>query len=471
MSKYWSDENDITPRFVFKHSNKKFVFNCDCGHKPKISPNNIVNGSWCGYCSSPPKNLCEDKTCERCYNNSFASYEKSKYWSVKNKIDPRKVFKTANKKFIFDCECGHEICIPLNSVIRGRWCSYCAHQKLCGDEKCKSCYNNSFASHEKSKYWSVKNNIDPRKVFKSSGKKFIFDCECGHEIGIRLNSVIKGCWCSYCSNPPKKLCDGEKCKSCYNNSFASHEKSKYWSVKNNIDPRKVFKNSHESFIFNCNCGHEIIKNIYDVNNDGWCGYCSSKLFCNKTNCKQCFEKSFASHHKSKFWNSKDNPRMIAKGSDHKYEFVCDAGHKFHIRLYEIKRGRWCGLCKNKSEHKLLNWLENTYGNIEYQKSFEWCKNIKNLPFDFCFTDTKLIIELDGKQHFSQVGKWTSPEKTRKRDMYKMECANKNGYSVIRIMQEDVWNDINDWEYNLIGAIKNYKNPKNIYLGEMYKLYF
>ena len=35
---------------------------------------------------------------------------------------------------------------------------------------------------------------------------------------------------------------------------------------------------------------------------------------------------------------------------------------------------------------------------------------------------KIIIELDGPQHFIQIMNWKSPEETRKGDIYKMKCA-------------------------------------------------
>jgi hypothetical protein len=53
---------------------------------------------------------------------------------------------------------------------------------LCENEDCQTCFEKSFASHEKSKYWSDKNGIvKPRQVFKSVNTKYWFDCDCGHE--------------------------------------------------------------------------------------------------------------------------------------------------------------------------------------------------------------------------------------------------------------------------------------------------
>ena len=53
--------------------------------------------------------LCEKKDCNFCFEMSFASSDKAKYWSIKNKEKPRQIFKSTDNKFIFDCfECKHE---------------------------------------------------------------------------------------------------------------------------------------------------------------------------------------------------------------------------------------------------------------------------------------------------------------------------------------------------------------------------
>lgn len=62
----------------------------------------------------------------------------------------------------------------------------------------------------------------------------------------------------------------------------------------------------------------------------------------------------------------------------------------------------------------------------------------------------IIIELDGIQHFEQVSNWQTPEKTQEIDKYKMERANNNGFSVIRLLQEDVFYD----SYNWLDELKN-----------------
>ena len=127
----------------------------------------------------------------------------------------------------------------------------CNSKRLC-DEGCLTCFEKSFASHDKSKYWSDDKNGDvkPRQVFKKTQKKYWFNCDtCNHDFEKRIDHVTSNSWCPYCSNPPKKLCDDEGCQTCFEKSFASHEKSKYWSDDKNGDvkPRQVFKSSNEKY--------------------------------------------------------------------------------------------------------------------------------------------------------------------------------------------------------------------------------
>ena len=108
-------------------------------------------------------------------------------------------------------------------------------------------------------------------------------------------------------------------------------------------------------------------------------------------------------------------------------------------------GDGCPNCINKTEYKLFVQLQEIYPTVERQFKAEWCKNKRCLPFDFVIETSKKIIEMDGPQHFSQVANWRSPEDQLKQDMYKMKCANENGYSVIRVLQQDVIDETFDFE--------------------------
>ena len=49
----------------------------------------------------------------------------------------------------------------------------------------------------------------------------------------------------------------------------------------------------------------------------------------------------------------------------------------------------------------------------------------------------------------------------------MKCANEQGYSVIRLLQDDVFFDKNNWKDKLDNAIKIYDKPQNIFLADIY----
>ena len=66
----------------------------------------------------------------------------------------------------------------------------------------------------------------------------------------------------------------------------------------------------------------------------------------------------------------------------------------------------------------------------------------------------------------QISNWQSPELTREHDIYKMKCANQNGFSIIRLLQKDIWNDRYDWLQeitNNIDKIVSEKKVQNIYM--------
>jgi len=100
------------------------------------------------------------------FERSFASHTKSKFWSENNELKPNQVFKNTHKKYWFDCDkCIHHFKISLHSInIKNNWCIFCANQKLCEKEECKECFEKSFASHHKSKFWSQLNELKPHQI-------------------------------------------------------------------------------------------------------------------------------------------------------------------------------------------------------------------------------------------------------------------------------------------------------------------
>jgi very-short-patch-repair endonuclease len=482
-----NDKNElIKPREVFKVSGKKYLFDCHkCCHEITKSLSQIHKGTWCSYCSN--QELCNNEECNECYEKSFASCENAKNWSHRNRdqpegydglyLSPRKVFISSGVEYLFNChKCFHEIkkrLADVNRIDRQNWCSYCSETKLCGEKECTKCFDLSFASSDKAKYWSNKNVNDknelikPIEVFLNSNYKYCFDCKCGHMFYSQLNNITSGSWCPYCAIPSNVLCDSNDCNQCFNKSFASSDKAKYWSDKNELKPREVFRNSEEIYFFNCKCGHTFDSNLANITKGNWCPYCSNppKRLCG---CDVCFEKSFASSDKIKYWSDEnhENPRYVFLNSNKKYIFNCDKKHNFNKQLNAITRGSWCPYCVNKTEQILYDKLITLYPSLQQQFKADWCKKKQHLPFDFVISEYNIIIELDGRQHFEQVSNWASPEETQENDKYKTECANQNNYSVIRLLQEDVFYNTYNWLDELnqnIQRIISEGGTQNIYM--------
>jgi very-short-patch-repair endonuclease len=334
--------------------------------------------------------------------------------------------------------------------------------------------DNSFASQERAKNWhpTLNGELTPRNISKGSHKKCLFKCDkCLHSYPCSIKNASNGRGCPYCNS--SKLCHEINCNICFIKSFASHEKSKFWHPTKNgeLTPINITKHNHKKCWFICNtCPHPNLISIAHVSDGRWCPYCSipTKKMCDNDNCNHCFERSFASHEKSKFWhptkNGEKTPRKTFKKSNQKFWFKCDTcNNDFDDTLSHVSLGRGCPICKNKTEKKLFEFLKNNYKNVHKHVNYSWCKNIKTdyyLPFDFEI-DKKIIIELDGVQHYKEVKYFRENlDFIQNRDMYKMEQAINNGMHVIRILQEDVWNDKNNWKEKLIQEIRVLKDDSD-----------
>lgn len=99
-------------------------------------------------------------------------------------------------------------------------------------------------------------------------------------------------------------------------------------------------------------------------------------------------------------------------------------------------GQGCPICKSsKGEKKISNFLEKNNINYISQFSFDNCKYILSLPFDFYLTDLNICIEYDGIQHFKEVEYWGGKDglTLRKlRDDIKTTFCKNNCIKLIRI---------------------------------------
>ena len=119
-----------------------------------------------------------------------------------------------------------------------------------------------------------------------------------------------------------------------------------------------------------------------------------------------------------------------------------------IRNLQQGRGVGCKGCRNKTEAKLNTWIVDSFPDA----SIEWGTYKGPMldgqtHFDFHLTFTngfEVLVELDGAQHFWKNSHFYTEEGC-KRDFDKEEWAIKQGLCVVRVLQEDVWDDKLGWQ--------------------------
>lgn len=117
------------------------------------------------------------------------------------------------------------------------------------------------------------------------------------------------------------------------------------------------------------------------------------------------------------------------------------GHKWSPLARSLKNGQGCpGCIMSKGERKIKRYLENKCINYIYQKSFDDCRNVEKMFFDFYVPEYNTLIEYDGQQHFFPVdfgnkGKQYALEqykRNKKRDQIKTKYCNEKDIKLIRI---------------------------------------
>jgi very-short-patch-repair endonuclease len=227
--------------------------------------------------------------------------------------------------------------------------------------------------------------------------------------------------------------------------------------------KTVYVNTRSNVIITClEHGHYTTKAGYHLSKNG-CPKCSKS--CKKTTDE--YIELAKKIHKNRY----DYSNTVYVNYDTDVTIICSEHYEFKQNMYNHINGAGCPSCYNKTEGKLYVILYPIFSNLIKQFRVNWCinkdsKTNKYLPFDFCIPEDKIIIELDGGQHFKQVMDWKSPEEQYRMDKFKEQKANENEYSTIRILQDDVFYDRYNWLEELTQAIDRVKANgviTNIYL--------
>lgn len=337
---------------------------------------------------------------------------------------------------------------------------------LCGSIHCQQCFLLSFAASPHSQLWDSEANggLTPFHVRRKSPTSAVFRCQvCGHSFRKAIRDIEKKkVACSFCAG--NKICGQPACSVCFRNSFASHPRSKQWSEKNTLQPVEVTLASNIPRLFECEvCSHTFESPPNFVTRTtvqaSWCPYCAGKRLCEDAQCVFCFQRSFAAHPRSKFWfhdrNGDVKPRDKAMGTDQKFWFRCENNHEWKVCLSSVKAGKWCPGCRNKTERTVGEWLATKFL-VEREKGFPWAVTEAGgrCRFDFHLPIEHILIELDGSQHYRPLGFGGDLAAQQQRDAFKAAGAWSNGYTLLRLLQEDVEYERGDWRGRLEKLIRD-----------------
>ena len=126
------------------------------------------------------------------------------------------------------------------------------------------------------------------------------------------------------------------------------------------------------------------------------------------------------------------------------------GNKWNARPYSILQGRGCPICRETiGERNVRQWLNSHSIDFIYQKTFNDCRDVNVLPFDFYLPQHNVCIEYNGQQHYEPVdfagkgNEWATNQliSTQHHDKIKSDyCATNN----IQLICIPYWEDVNKY---------------------------
>jgi len=232
----------------------------------------------------------------------------------------------------------------------------------------------------------------------------------------------------------------------------------------------VYISGHIPVIITCRIHGDFEQDPYNhmsSNSYECCGYCNGKTV-TVNSCIQDFKMLHGD-----LYDYTEFEKVGYKSAITPIPILCKKDGIFFMSRNCHLRPSGCPTCTHKTEAKLLRWIISLFGSTQNKRfAPSWCHNPltgRALPFDYFIECLSLIIELDGRQHFVKTpGMLHSGIPAMKRDVYKMRCANQNGMRVIRLLQQDVWDNDESWlDANLKPLLVKKDARENEYIGDIY----
>ena len=378
MSSLWYQEKngDITPRNIFKSSNKKVWFKCSdstCTHLFDISVDSITNKkSGCPYCAH--KRLCEDIKCEPCIRRSFASHSRAKNWDhTKNmNITPRNTFKTDHDNYWFICDNKHSFRDNLGHITakNPRWCG--------------ECLKNDDIKFRSEKYLVEAKEIANERdgelistVYIDSRKPLDWKCnKCDHQWSACLTSIKSAkSWCPNCAKNIKLTI-----KDC----------QLLAESKEGMCISEEYTNSSNPMEWKCKEGHNWKTSTSSIQTGTWCPVCSGNQLKTLEDAKKVAEEKEGECLSTEYINAR-TPMLWRCKNNHTWEQTYD----------NVRRVCWCPECDQaKGEVETRELFEKITGKPFPKKKCIFSN--KKMELDGYNEEMKIGFEQQGIQHYQYV---------------------------------------------------------------------
>jgi hypothetical protein len=173
--------------------------------------------------------------------------------------------------------------------------------------------------------------------YKSSNIKLTFRCKLLHEWTASPNKILMGRWCPQCAKETRakkrrltiemmRLIASERSGSCLSDTYVNSQSRLKWR---------------------CAYGHEWLATPSSINSGAWCNICSNKGATLKKRSNRFSSLKALVTSKSGICISNEYLNYNVK-----LKFKCQYDHEFHETPSNIKKGKWCKICKMaKSKNK------------------------------------------------------------------------------------------------------------------------
>lgn len=399
------------PAFEFKNSKEKITIICPEHGEFKQNLYAHLKGQGCPLCSCKRHGYNTEKfiaEAKEKFGDKF-DYSKTEYVNKRTKvcITCKDIISEDNPNGEFWQLPFHH----LNSVtgmpsnrVSGR-----EYPKLTDEDKIKSA-TNKFIIKAKNIFH---NKIDFSKtIYTGSMQKSIFICPEHGEFSAVPGSILSGHGCPKCGKTGKLSVDEfkEKAMKIHGDKF---------------DYRKVnFNNSNDNVVIICPEHGDFSQNVTHHLQGHGCPKCAK----NKPLTTEEFIVRSKKVHDDKYDYSKTEYRR----TNDKVCIICPEHGEFWQTPNSHLNGQGCPLChESKLEKNIEQMLTMHNIKFERQKRINSIKNERVLPFDYYLPVYNILIECQGKQHFSEITFFKGKLEERIRlDILKYDGAIKHGFRIL-----------------------------------------